>query len=75
MKEQNDNPLRLVWEALAGDVIAILKNHPIDQFATRIPIRGSLEHPKLNRWDALVAILHNAFVEAFKPQLEKASTS
>lgn len=73
VEKQKDNPLRLVWEALAGGVIAIFKNHPADQFATRIPISGNLKDPDLNRWDALVAVLHNAFVEAFKPVLERRS--
>jgi hypothetical protein len=72
VKKQKDNPLRLAWEALASSALAVFKNHPADQFATRIPISGNLKDPKLNRWEALVAILHNTLVEAFKPQLEKA---
>lgn len=71
VEKQKDNPLRLAWEALTGAVMTILKNHPADQFATRIPISGNLKHPDLDRWEALLAILHNAFVEAFKPNLEK----
>jgi uncharacterized protein YhdP len=71
VEKQKDNPLRLAWEALTGGVMAVLKNHPADQFATRIPISGNLKNPNLDRWEALLSILHNAFVEAFKPQLEK----
>ena len=71
VKKQKDNPLRLAWEAMASGVMAIFKNHPSDQFATRIPISGSLKDPELNRWEALVAILHNTMVEAFTPHLEK----
>lgn len=69
--EQHDNPLRLAWEALAGGTAWIFKNHGADQFATRIPISGNLKAPTTGKLDALLAILHNAFVEAFKPQFEK----
>jgi len=72
VKKQKDNPFRLAWEALASGVLAVFKNHPADRFATRIPISGNLKDPKLNHWEALLAILHNTLVEAFKPQLEKA---
>lgn len=71
VKTQKDNPLRLAWEAMAGGIVALFKNQSSDQFATRIPIHGNLANPRVSRWDALVAIFHNAFVEAFKPQLEK----
>jgi len=71
VKEQHDNPLRLAWEWLAGAVIAIFKNQGTDQFATRVAICGNLKDPKISKWDALAAILRNAFVKAFEPQFEQ----
>jgi hypothetical protein len=70
LKKTKGNPLLLAWEAVAAGLIAVFKNQPADQFATRIPIHGNLKDPKLNRWDALVAILRNAFQAAFRPQFE-----
>ncbi len=70
--EQHDNPLRLIWEALAGGTAWVFKNQRADQFATRVPISGNLKKPQTGKLDALMAILRNAFVEAFKPQFEHA---
>jgi hypothetical protein len=70
--EQHDNPLRLAWEALTGGTAWIFKNQRADQFATRIPISGDLKAPQTGKLDALLAILRNAFGEAFKPQFEQA---
>jgi len=70
VEKQKDHPFRLVWEAVTGTVTGIVKNHPKDQFATRIPLRGSLSNPKMGTGEALYGIFHNAFIEAFRPQLE-----
>jgi hypothetical protein len=70
--EQKDNPLRLAWEALVGGTAWALKNQRADQFATRVPITGNLKGPTTGKLDALMAILRNAFVEAFKPTFEQA---
>jgi hypothetical protein len=69
--EQHDNPARLLWEAFAGGTAWIFKNQRADQFATRIPISGNLKKPQTGKLDALLAILRNAFVEAFQPQFEQ----
>jgi hypothetical protein len=71
VKEQHDNPLRLAWEWLASAVVAIFKNQGTDQFATRVTISGNLKDPRIGKWDALVAILRNAFVKAYEPQFEQ----
>ena len=71
VEEQHDNPVRIAWEALAGGIQNIFKNHGADQFATRIPIHGSVGNRDINTWEAIVGVLHNAFVEAFSPTFEK----
>ena len=49
------------------DLIAdIFKNHNKNQFATNVPINGSIENPKTNSFKALLAILKNTFIEALK---------
>ncbi len=71
VEEQKDNPLRVAWEALAGGIQNIFKNQSEDQFATRVPIHGSVENKKIGTWRAIVGVLRNAFVEAFRPTFEK----
>lgn len=70
VEAQKDHPLRVVWEALAGAAETLLKNQKRDQLATRVPISGRIDDPHVGTWDALLAVLRNAFVEALKPQFE-----
>ena len=69
-----DNPLKLAWKTIAGAFVAIFKNHSTDQFATRTEISGSLDNPSVSTFDAILAILHNAFVKALTPGFEHAGT-
>ena len=71
IEEQHDNPLRAAWEALAGGVENIFKNHSEDQFATRVEIHGTIESKETSAWQAITGVLHNAFVQAFKPSFER----
>ncbi|HJT97131.1 MAG TPA: DUF748 domain-containing protein [Rhodanobacteraceae bacterium] len=71
IEEQKDNPLRAAWEALAGGVENLFKNQSENQFATRVEIHGTIESRQTSAWQAIVAVLHNAFVQAFRPQFEE----
>lgn len=66
----NGNPLQMLWEALSDGLTKLFRNHPEDQFATRIPIDGSLDQPGTSTWSIIVGILRNAFVEAYRAQFE-----
>jgi hypothetical protein len=74
IEEQGDNPLRAAWEALAGGIENLFKNPEADQFATRIEISGRIGDAKTGTWKAIVAVLSNAFGEAFRPQFDKLPT-
>ncbi|HVV98625.1 MAG TPA: DUF748 domain-containing protein [Rhodanobacteraceae bacterium] len=71
IEEQHDNPLRAAWEALAGGVENLFKNQKEDQFATRVEIHGTIESRETSTLQAIGAVLHNAFVQAFRPQFER----
>lgn len=62
---QDTNPLEYLWESLASIVIELLENQPKDQFATKVPLEGRLDSIDTDNWEAFVAILRNAFVQAF----------
>jgi hypothetical protein len=70
VEQEHKNPLQLAWEATAQAITSIFKNHSKDQFATRIPISGRIDDKQLGTFDAIVNVLHNAFVKAYTPQLE-----
>lgn len=71
VEQDKKGPLKLAYEALAQGVVAVFKNHDKDQFATRVPISGRIDDKELDTPQAIFGVLHNAFVKAYTPQLEK----
>lgn len=70
LKEDAKQPLKLIWESIAGVVIEIFENQKKDQFATRVPLQGDLSQPGTNVWNTIGNILKNAFIQAFRPQVD-----
>jgi hypothetical protein len=70
VEQEKENPLRLAWEATAGLFTELFKNHREDQFATRVEISGDIGATDTHPVEAMLAILKNAFVEAYKPNFE-----
>jgi hypothetical protein len=68
--QEKKNPLKLAYEAVAEGVTKVFKNQSKDQFATRVPISGTIDSRSTSVSAAIIGILHNAFVEAYKPNLE-----
>lgn len=68
--QSDDSLFSAAWEALADAVETLFKNQRKDQFATRIPLSGSVENSETNTWRAFLGILRNAFVEAFSARFE-----
>lgn len=68
--KEADNPLQFLWEGLVALVTEVLENQPEDQFATSVPISGSLENVETGAWEAIGNVLQNAFVEAFQSTLD-----
>src|SRR3546814_237573 len=71
VEQQHDNPLQLLWEGLAGGAENVLKNQRANQFATRVEFSGRTDQPQTSTIGAILGILRNAFIEAYKPQFEK----
>lgn len=62
---------RGLWEAIVHGGETALKNQKEDQFATRIELSGSLDQAEMSAFQAFIAILRNAFVEAFDNHFER----
>lgn len=69
-KKQGDSTGHLIWEGLAGSIADIFENQKKNQFAARIPLKGSRKELKVGSWEAVGSILKNAFVKALSPELE-----
>jgi hypothetical protein len=67
---QENNPVQFLWEPLITLLSQILKNWPHDQFATKIPISGTFDDPRLNSWAAFFGLIRNAWIQALHPGME-----
>lgn len=60
-----------IWEGLVGATAELFQDQSHDRVATRIPISGSVEDPRIGFWPTLGNVVRNAFIEALVPQLER----
>jgi hypothetical protein len=65
-KNDKDKPLQLIWESIAGFLAEIFENQSKDQFATRVPLSGSIDKVDTSVWPTVWNIFSNAFVKAFE---------
>lgn len=63
---KTNNPLKLLWESVSAVVVTIFTNQSTDQFATQIPLEGSLDNIDTNVWSAVGGIIRNAFIDALE---------
>ena len=71
VEQEKKSPLKIAYEAVAQGVVSVFKNQEKDQFGTRVPISGRMGDKHTEPSQAILGILHNAFVQAYTPQLEK----
>jgi hypothetical protein len=70
-KERKKNILEIFWQAIVGTLTTTFKNHPSDQLATKIPVTGSFEKTDVHLWPTIETLLHNAFIHALIPTLDR----
>ncbi len=70
-EDRKDNLLHKIWEGLVGTAGTILTNPRKDQVATKIPIQGRLDDPKVRSWVAIIDLLRNAFIRALEPAIDR----
>jgi hypothetical protein len=68
--ENEDAPIRMIWENLVGAAAELLENQPTDQTGARVAIAGSFENPEVSIPSAVSSVLQNAILEALEPRLE-----
>lgn len=74
-KDLQDGVFSAAWQAIVGAFGQIFRNEPRDRIATQIEIRGNLDDPDVSAWEAFLAILENAFVDAFESDFGRESGS
>ena len=71
IKEQDKNPLEVIWEGLVSGIVNLFKNHPRDRFGTQIPFSGRFDNPQVGIWRTIVNVFKNAFVSALPHRIEE----
>lgn len=70
LKDAVRNPLKLVWEGFVGGVTRLLRNQPRNRFATKIPISGDFDAPRIAILPTLGNLFKNEFVRAYQGELD-----
>lgn len=65
-KDLEEGIFSAAWQGIVGAFGQIFRNESRDRIATQIEIRGNLDDPDVSAWQAFLAILQNAFVNAFE---------
>jgi len=73
-QEEEENPLRRLWEGIVDFAAEIVEDDGSDQIAARIPFSGTVENPDAGILETIVSVLQNAFVSAFARSLENSIT-
>lgn len=71
VENEDEGFFRGIWEAVVGGGQEVLQNQRKEQFATRIELSGSTKNTDVSPFQAFVAILRNAFIEAFSARFER----
>lgn len=61
---------RAIPETLASAVNLIIRRYSTDQLATKIPIEGRLDDPKVKTWTAIGNLFRHAFGTAQRPEID-----
>jgi hypothetical protein len=70
VEEDKKGPIKLLYQAAAQGVVSMLKSPSDDQIVTKVPIRGRIGDSQFGEPNAIFDVIHNAFVQAYKSQLE-----
>jgi hypothetical protein len=66
-KDKNEGTLKKAYEMLLQAASDLFKNERTQKLATQFDISGPLHNTNANTWQAIVEVLHNAFVKAILP--------
>jgi hypothetical protein len=69
-KEKKRSFFKRVWELIVGTGVTLVKNHPKDRLATKIPIKGDVNGSEKFTWTAIINVFKNGFIKAFDKDIE-----
>lgn len=69
-KEKKRPFFKRIWELIVGTGVTVVKNHPKDRLATKIPLKGNVNGREKFTWTAIINVLKNGFIRAFDKDVE-----
>ncbi len=63
--EEKGNVFQKFWTVAVGLTFDVFKNHHQNEFATKVPIEGTLDNIKPEIFRSIINVLHNAFIKAY----------
>jgi hypothetical protein len=63
-----------LYEGMVGGIAKLLENKPRKEVATKTEVKGNLDNPKTDTWQALLNLIQNAFFKAILPGFEREIT-
>jgi hypothetical protein len=70
VEQEKKGPIKLLYQAAAQGVVSMLKSSSNDQIVTKVHISGRIGNSQFGGPQAIVDVVHNAFVQAYKSQLD-----
>ena len=71
-KDKHTDVLHQAKELMIGGASHLFKNRSTQQVATKVNLKGKLTGPDISTWQAIVQVLHNAFIQAILPGFDRA---
>lgn len=65
------NLLQKAWETVVGGALKLLENRSKDQVASKVPLSGRLDNPKVDIFTTIGTLLKNAFIQALVPSIDE----
>lgn len=75
LAQDNKNLAEKIWEKVVSGAVALFKNKPRDQLATRIPFAGEFGSADVGLLATLRTMLRHGFIEPLPQQLERSVKS
>jgi len=69
-KKEEGDLKQILWESVVGGAAELLQNQRTEKLATKIPINGTFDNTKVNKWYAIAYVLRNAFLNAIRPSFD-----
>ncbi|GLQ45996.1 hypothetical protein GCM10007862_10470 [Dyella lipolytica] len=75
VEQEKKGPIKLLYEAAAQGAVSLLKGPSNDQLVTNVPISGRIGDSEFSKPQAIFNVVHDAFLHAYKSQLEHLQSS